>query len=316
MKNFLFGLGILSALSFPMVGYAYGENEYEINPDFKYVFPTHDVYILESLFEDPVEHDTDFAKSNLIGSKKYNLLDIGKPQTTYFIDLLDSDEEERSEKNYFYPLSVEQMKNKTGYFGGEIMSENIDFLRYFHSLDHITVSSNGTDFRPLENSKKLTSLEIDGPIASFGFFKKLSTLEDLAINANGETDGEYDSSIHGFKTDKSVKAVTDVTFINELNKLNYFRFESDDRPFPTVSLKKSMNKYILVNPFILSKQFKNPTIQITSKTPGFIFEDDILTWNGISPDTKELQISWEFNSEENGNFKFSGNSIIPINWID
>ena len=308
MKKVLFGLGVVAVLSFPIVSLAYDNDTYS-NPQYKYVYPLSDSSLLSEIFQ--VYNDykygesVDYSSSQLIGKKKFNLLEIGEPQSPFFPDY--SISESGTDKDLFYPLSVEEMNKTRGSFSAEMDPTNIDFLKYFHNLDEISVESTGIDFRPLENSNKLKYLEITGPIASFEFLNQITTLKELYINANNKVENYEDSTI---------KSLNDISFLNNLDNLNTIFINSLNRPFTTINLKKSMDKYVLVSPFILSKQFKNPEAKITSKTPGFTFEDDILTWDGITQETKELQISWEFKSNENGSFKFSGDSIIPINWID
>lgn len=293
MKKVLFGLGVVAALSFPIVGMAYGEYyKLDEDPTLKYIYPT----INNSELQGIIYH-AGYPKGKIETLQTNNLTDIpfnkvGEPDF----------------KELYFPISVESMNNIQGTYETEGGILSADFLQYFHNLDVITVGGHAMDFRPVENSKKLKNLEIsNSPIASFDFIKQLKTLEDVYIIANKELETHDDNTL---------VAITDISFFNELDKLESIDFKSIDRAFPTISLKKLMDKYVLVNPFILSKQFKNPEVEITSKTPGFTFEDDILTWDGITPETKELQISWEFNSDEGGNFTFSGDSVIPINWID
>ena len=295
MKKILFGLGVLVALSFPIVGCAYGESSADSSPDMKYVFPSLNFDVLQTLQLDSdfyLEGKTD-KELILSDQSKVNYLDISENSGYY-------------QRNYYYPLSVEKMKNARGLLSGEMKPYNVDFLKYFHSIDELELDSLATDLRPIENSKSLKNVFIDSPVTNFGFFDKLTNIEKLDMTVTNELESYNDATI---------KAVTDISFLNNLNKLEKIDICSKDRLFSAVSLKKSMNKYILVNPFILSKQFKNPDVKITSKTPGFTFEDEILTWNGISSETKELQISWEIKSQD-GNFNFSGDSVIPINWID
>ena len=79
-----------------------------------------------------------------------------------------------------------------------------------------------------------------------------------------------------------------------------------------------MDKYVLVNPFLLSKQFDDGTQQISSTASNFIFQDDILTWKNLTPEIKELPISWDFKKDGDRNqyASYRGSSVIPINWID
>lgn len=294
MKKVLFGLGVLAVLSFPVVGEAYGESQSDSEFGLKYTFPTTSYDDLHTILRD---YCIDSGQE-LYGPKQFNLLDIGNSDNNTF---------KKFNYDLFYPLSIEKMNNASGEFIGEMFPYNADFMKYFHSLDEIYFEGAVTDLRPLENSKNITSLELYVPITTFGFIKKYNNLEKIVIIANNKLENESDDTI---------KVLNDISFLSNLSNLKDIEIKSNIRPFPTISFKKSMNKYVLVNPFVLSKQFKNPEVKITSETPGFTFEDDILTWDGITPDTKELQISWKFSSKENGDFEFSGDSVIPINWID
>lgn len=183
---------------------------------------------------------------------------------------------------------------------------SLSVLQYAKNVNDVSLEGRFTDPRPLMNSKKIKRLDITSNIDSIEFLTNLKELKYLSISFDGWC--QHENSFYPL--------ISDLSALNSLDNLEMIYLESNERPFPKISLKKSMNKYILVDPFILSKQFKNPEIKIKSKTPGFTFEDDILTWEGISPDTKELQISWKLESNETGHFIFEGNSVIPINWID
>lgn len=301
MKKVLFGLGVVAVLSFPIVGMAYGESEDKISPNFKYVFPVqnYDYHLVNKLKD--LTYGNDFDEiDEIIDISKPNLLRFGEPGNQEYNNF-------EYYSQFYYPFSVADMNKATGFYGIEGNPNSLDFLRYFHSLEGATLESYGTDFRAIENSKNLTDLEIMGPINSFEFISKMRKTQSLFIHATKELESYNDNTI---------KALSDISFINSLPDVDYVRVFSDSRKFPTVTLKKSMNQYVIVNPFILSKQFKNPEVKITSKTSNFTFEDDILTWDRLTPETNELQISWEFKTNENGHFEFSGDSVIPINWID
>ncbi|MFW7433188.1 hypothetical protein [Vagococcus carniphilus] len=278
MKKVLFGLGVVAALSFPVVGMAYGEEEYLGEPDNFWGFKDKFLVPAASLNAEltgNIYPDLDF-------SPFFNMNDVKK------VGAIDDITAEGT------PYTIEGIQ----YFS------NINYLEF--------IDGYVTDLRPIANVKTNSILQVEQPLTSLTFLKNKNNLREIAITANNITNDDR----HSDHRDEQLYAITDLTILNNLKKLETARIESEDRLFPTVSLKKSMDKYILINPFILSEQFKNPEVKITSKTPGFTFEDDILAWDGITPETKELQISWEFSSNKNGNFEFSGDSLIPINWID
>ncbi|MEG0619188.1 MAG: hypothetical protein RR557_07815 [Bacilli bacterium] len=290
MKKVLFGLGVLAVLSFPVVGnaelkldrsddpfaYTNGWWSNDHRDEIKYVYSNDYEYLEEIRRESGSE---DYDKS---GGSTLEIFD-----------------------NFGF-IKRSDLLNLTDTNGSEGGSSSIEILQFAENLEYAYLNDRITDFRPLLETKKMKKLDINSPASSIHFLKNMSQLEDLSLDLDSSLDEE--SSFY--------PVISDVSVLNYLNNLNEVSINSTERPFPTVSLKKSMNKYVLVNPFILSKQFKNPDVKITSKTPGFAFEDDILTWDGITPNTKELQISWNFSSEENGFFRFRGESVIPINWID
>jgi len=102
--------------------------------------------------------------------------------------------------------------------------------------------------------------------------------------------------------------------LSKLTNLDSFKLYNDgERLFSTISLKKGMTSYSLINPFILSSQFEGGVEEITSNNEGFSFNDDILEWKNLNSETKEVNISWSFKSPD-GKFKYIGDSSIPIKW--
>lgn len=274
MKKSLFCLSIITILSFPVVGLAYGESEsFDQNPKFKDQFLIPDLTINTELSR--------YVYPNSSLNMSFNTNDVKKTKT------------------------INRLL-------GEGTPYTIEGIQYFSNINSIElVDGYITDLRPLNNVKNNKVLTVSQPLTSLTFLKNMQNLEELYLEAQNITNDEkYIDDI-----DESLYAITDLTVLNSLDNLQIANIYSSDRLFPTISLKKSMDKFILVNPFILSKQFQNSEVNITSKTPEFTFENDILTWNGITPNTKELQISWEFSTTDR-NFIFSGDSTIPINWID
>ncbi|MBO0439898.1 hypothetical protein [Candidatus Enterococcus ikei] len=192
------------------------------------------------------------------------------------------------------------------YFEAEADMNSIDMLQYAKNLKEAQIFGKVSDLRPLGNTKNLEHLSYSGPATSLDFIKNLKKLESVFIDATS-----YDN--HHSENNDDYKAITDISIFDELENVKDISVSSNDRPFLTVSLKKEMTKYVLVNPFILSKQFKNAALEITSTTPGFTFENDILTWDNLSPETKELEISWKIKGSSN-KFKFAGESKIPLYW--
>ena len=294
MKKILFGLGVVVALNFPVVGnaeikldrsndpfaYTNGWWSNDHRDEIKYVYSNDYEYLEEIRRESGSD---DYNKSG--GSN---------------IEIFDN----------FGFIKRSDLLNLTDTNGSEGGSSSIEILQFAENLEYASLNDRITDFRPLLETKKMKRLDIHSPASSIHFLKNMSQLEELYLDLASSLDEE--SSFY--------PVISDISILNYLNNLNDVSISSTKRPFSTISLKKSMDKYVLVNPFILSKQFKNPEVKITSKTPGFTFKDDILSWDGIKPETKELQISWEFKAQKNkyGSyaFYFSGDSVIPINWID
>lgn len=276
MKKGLFGLGVVAALSFPVVGMAYGESE-----------------PLEHF--DPALQGKFLVPSASVGQELYSPMYVDQ-KYPFLFDLKKVNE-------------FGEIKSTTA----EGEPYTLDGLQHFSKITNVEFRDGYiTDLRPISGITQNKELNLVQPLSSLTFLKGMKNIEVLDIEAtNIINDDAFLDSV-----DEKLYALTDLSVINELCNLKVVDIHSQERLFPTISLKKSMNKYVLVNPFILSKQFKNSEVEITSKTPGFTFEDDILTWDGITPETNELQISWEFNSNENGSFEFSGDSVIPINWID
>lgn len=195
---------------------------------------------------------------------------------------------------------------KMDYFEAETSMNSIDMIQYAKNLTGVQIDGKVSDLRPLGNTKNLKELSINGPVTSLGFIKNLKKLEGISIDANSMDNNHSE-------TNDDYKAITDISVLDELDKLEAIHLSSYDRPFPTVSLKKDITKYVLVNPFILSKQFENSLLEITSTTSGFTFENDILTWDNLTPETKELEISWKV-KDSSKKFIFEGESKIPLYW--
>ena len=184
----------------------------------------------------------------------------------------------------------------------------LEGVQYLTSVKNMEFRSFATDMRPLENLTNLETLSLEQPLDSLDFLSNLISLKAIDISATNVVNS-WDEE----KRDENLTVFTDLSVLNSLNKLEYFSLTNIDRLFVPVVLKKTMNKYSVVNPFILPHQFDNGTVKIESSDRNFSFKDDILEWSSVSTDVKEFQISWEFKSP-NGKFIYNGKSVIPVYW--
>lgn len=244
-----------------------------------------------------------------------NNLDYFYSNSAVFLDVLkDIDVFASGASREFPKFSVHKANDFIGYneknrlFDLEGAHYTLEGVQYFTSVKNMEFGGMATDLRPLENLTNLERLTLEQPLDSLDFLSNLISLKEASITAHNIVNYNDDE-----KQDTSLAVFTDLSVLNSLNNLEYFELRNDRRLFTPVVLKKGMNKYAIVNPFILPSQFDNGTIKINSSDKGFSFKDDILEWSSLSPDVKELQISWELKSP-NGKFNYVGDSMIPIHW--
>jgi len=164
------------------------------------------------------------------------------------------------------------------------------------------------DPRLLSKNTKMKNLEISGSFYSIDFLKNLSKLERFDLRNTSETTDEYRALLG--ENDHRVRPLFDLSVLDTLNNLKHFGVKSEGFTEP-IALKKSMTSYAMVSPFVLPQKFvdENTNVTIESDDQNFSYNDEVLTWEQLSPDTKELHFSWDVKG-----MNYYGKATIPIIW--
>lgn len=164
------------------------------------------------------------------------------------------------------------------------------------------------DPRLLSQNTKMKNLEIAGSFYSIDFLKNLSKLERLDLRNTSETTDEYRDLLG--ENDRKVRPLFDLSVLDTLNNLKHFRVESEGFTEP-IALKKNMTSYTMVSPLVLPQKLATADIKVTieSEDSNFSYNEEVLTWEQLSPDTKELHFSWNVEG-----MNYYGEATIPIIW--
>ncbi|MGX7418615.1 hypothetical protein ACWOFR_07390 [Carnobacterium gallinarum] len=212
-------------------------------------------------------------------------------------------------------IEKEKLAEITGDVSLEMETYSLDGFQYaVNSTSFDSEATFAVDYRPLENLTKVEKFrEYSGPMYSIDFLKNMTNLKDVYIRISARTD--YESEYGSI--DKALRPIVDLSTVDNLENLTYFNIIEEPREAQAISMKKSMTQYQLVDPIILSKQFEDAAVEYSSSDTNFTIEDGVMTWNNLDPSVTELHYSWDAshdNEKIDGTFKFSGETIIPLNW--
>ncbi|WP_339101784.1 hypothetical protein [Candidatus Enterococcus clewellii] len=115
--------------------------------------------------------------------------------------------------------------------------------------------------------------------------------------------------IFNFKTVAGY-ALTDISKLGDFPSITQATIETESK-MPAITLKSGYRKYEVLDPIILSSQFSGAEINYSSNDSTFTNTDGLLKWNAIPFETEYLNLHW-FVSK--GNFSYTGDVQIPINW--
>lgn len=112
-----------------------------------------------------------------------------------------------------------------------------------------------------------------------------------------------------FKTESGY-ALTDISKLSDFPSIEQAKIETESE-MPAITLKAGYRKYEILDPITLSSQFDGTEISYSSPDPTFTNTDGLLKWSAIPFDTEFLNLHWSISK---GNFSYTGDVQIPINW--
>ncbi|WP_427814959.1 hypothetical protein ACQKTA_13515 (plasmid) [Enterococcus sp. 22-H-5-01] len=179
-----------------------------------------------------------------------------------------------------------------------------------------------TDLRPLQTLTKLETL------INLGIFDK-ANLDDLILLDNlKEISLDFNGHIADNMNTKP-NALLDISALSGKNNLEQIYISGADGYLPTVSMSKKNKNYTLIDPVILSDQFKEKIVYdidliqnepedgsdcLDNEANLTVTDNNELIWENIPSDTEYLLFSAHVNE---GNFSYNADNIkIPIRWLD
>lgn len=210
--------------------------------------------------------------------------------------------------------SVKQVKNLHLNNGRELLADEVE---NFEALESISgwgsdVSGGVEGLDSLENLKIINFQEIPlyKPIDRLGFLYDLKDLEHLTLKTRS-----IDAN-SGIREDR--QGLLNLSPLDKLDNLKSIDIFMPGR-FASIKLSKKDPSFKLVDPVILSKQFKDAPIKYKIGTNGLAnlepIKGNILEWNNIPEKTFALSFSADATGGE-GAFNYLTYHWIIIRWVD
>ncbi|MGX7244525.1 hypothetical protein ACWOC1_06720 [Enterococcus quebecensis] len=213
--------------------------------------------------------------------------------------------------NRYGVIPLEYM-DKVTYVGSDWVEPYLNGLEHAENLERLMGEfiDELQDFTPIKNSRKLKEILVTyGNNTNLKDLRNLENLEKLTIGSRGVSDRE------SWPEKMDMLALYDLSDLSELTNLKRIKIDTAGL-LQTITLKKGTKTYEMYSPVIKSSQFKDSVVKYYGDDEEVTFteKDSLLRWENIDNDTEFLLLTWDTSVGEN--YHFSGDTKIPINWID